>query len=216
MAKSIWWVVVQQGKLPDFYALCYVDWLNLNLRGAAGFINGSLASCWSEFFVVTCWMLWKHRCSTIIDVNNAFRGDFLSCCVRLTREYVAEFNKPHVTVSQTSEVTSRWQKLSLGWIKANSDGVVRGIDILASAGSVIRDDQGRWVYGYARRLGRCSVLMAELWAAHDILLAAWDLGFHQVQMETDNLDVARILQGSSDALAACSLVDVILMILARQ
>ncbi|KAK8517270.1 hypothetical protein V6N12_032466 [Hibiscus sabdariffa] len=41
-------------------------------------------------------------------------------------------------------------------------------------------------------------------------------GFRQVQLETDNLDVARILQGSSDALVGCSLVDAILMILARQ
>ncbi|KAK8565474.1 hypothetical protein V6N12_059036 [Hibiscus sabdariffa] len=81
---------------------------------------------------------------------------------------------------------------------------------------VIRDDQGRWIYVYARRFGHCLVLMAELWAAHDILLVAWDLGFRQVQMETDNLEVARILQGSSDALVSCSLMDVIFMILARQ
>ncbi|KAK8993299.1 hypothetical protein V6N11_033400 [Hibiscus sabdariffa] len=67
---------------------------------------------------------------------------------------------------------------------------VRGIDSLASAGGVFCDDHGRWVYGYAHRLGRHSVLMAELWAAHDILLAAWDLGFRHVQMETNNLDVA--------------------------
>ncbi|KAL4311985.1 hypothetical protein GQ457_01G055600 [Hibiscus cannabinus] len=60
LAKSIWWVVIQYGKL-----------------------------------------------STIVDVNYAFRGDFLSCCVRITREYVAEFNEPHATVSRTSEVTSR-------------------------------------------------------------------------------------------------------------
>ncbi|KAK8601238.1 hypothetical protein V6N12_051079 [Hibiscus sabdariffa] len=37
-----------------------------------------------------------------------------------------------------------------------------------------------------------------------------------VKMETDNLDVARILLGSSDALASCSLVDAILMVLARK
>ncbi|KAK8580154.1 hypothetical protein V6N12_070438 [Hibiscus sabdariffa] len=98
-------------------------------------------------------MLWKHRCSTIMDVNYAFR---------------------------TSEVTSRSQKPSLDWIKANFDGAVGGIDSLVSAGGVIHDDQGRWVYGYARRLGRCSGLMVELWTAHDILLAVWDLGFRQV------------------------------------
>ncbi|KAK8973658.1 hypothetical protein V6N11_044630 [Hibiscus sabdariffa] len=91
---------------------------------------------------------------------------FLSCSVRLTREYVAEFNKSHVAVSRTSEETSHWRNPPLVRIKANSDDAVRG--------------------------------------------------FRQVQLETDNLDVARILQGSSDALVGCSLVDAILMILARQ
>ncbi|KAK8579031.1 hypothetical protein V6N12_069366 [Hibiscus sabdariffa] len=60
----------------------------------------------------------------------------------------------------------------VGWIKANFDGVVRGFDSLAAVGGVLRDAQGSWIYGYARRIGRCSVLMAELWATNDILFAA--------------------------------------------
>ncbi|KAK8529368.1 hypothetical protein V6N12_060150 [Hibiscus sabdariffa] len=56
---------------------------------------------------------------------------------------------------------------------------------LAAAGGVIRDDQGGWIYGCACHIGRCYVLMAELWATHDILLAAWNLGFHRIQFETD-------------------------------
>ncbi|KAK8633689.1 hypothetical protein V6N13_014528 [Hibiscus sabdariffa] len=57
--------------------------------------------------------------------------------------------------------------------------------------------------------------MAELWAARDILLAAWDLGFRQVLFETDNAEVALIFQGHYDALGGCTLVDSILLLLAR-
>ncbi|KAK8530105.1 hypothetical protein V6N12_060861 [Hibiscus sabdariffa] len=108
-----------------------------------------------------------------------------------------------------------WQKLLVDWVKANSDGTVCGSDSLAIAGGVIRDDQGGWIYGCARHIGRCYVLMAELWATHDILLAAWNLGFRRIQFETDNLEVAQILQGRSDALIGCSLVDTIRLLLTR-
>ncbi|KAK8542577.1 hypothetical protein V6N12_015170 [Hibiscus sabdariffa] len=53
----------------------------------------------------------------------------------------------------------------------------------------------------------------QLWTAHDILLAAWNLGFCRIQFKTDNLEVVRILQGWSDALAGCSSVDTIRLFL---
>ncbi|KAK8524956.1 hypothetical protein V6N12_029807 [Hibiscus sabdariffa] len=57
--------------------------------------------------------------------------------------------------------------------------------------------------------------MAELWAAHDILFAVWNLGFRRVQFEMDNLEVAWILEGQSDALVGCSLVETIHLLLTR-
>ncbi|KAK8491672.1 hypothetical protein V6N11_050107 [Hibiscus sabdariffa] len=142
-------------------------------------------------------------------------GDFLLCCERLAREYVAEFHRLHFSVSRTSRAISHWTKPPIGWIKANSDGAVRTSDSWAAAGGVIRDAYGCWIYGCTRSIGCCSVLMSELWAAHDILIAAWDMDFRQVQFETDNSEVALILQGCSVALSGCSLVDSILLLLAH-
>ncbi|KAK8676696.1 hypothetical protein V6N13_142266 [Hibiscus sabdariffa] len=71
--------------VAGLFAMSYRDWLNLNLHGALGYVCDSLASCWVEFFTTTCWMLWKHRCSLIMDETYVFRGDFLLCCERVAR-----------------------------------------------------------------------------------------------------------------------------------
>ncbi|KAK9037092.1 hypothetical protein V6N11_022014 [Hibiscus sabdariffa] len=143
-----------------------------------------------------------------MDVNYVFRCDFLLFCERLAREFVAKFHRSHLSVSQTSRAIYHWTKPLIGWIKASSDGVVCTSDSWAAVGGVICDAYGCWIYGCARSIGRCSVLMSELWVAHDI-------GFCHVQFETDNSEVALILQGCSIALSGCSLVDSILLLLAR-
>ncbi|KAK8476595.1 hypothetical protein V6N11_068430 [Hibiscus sabdariffa] len=111
--------------LQDYCAMSYEDWLVLSLHGASGFICNSLATCWVEFFMVTCWMLWKHRCSLIMDENYVFRGDFLLCCERLAKEYMTKCNKSHMVANQFTCANFCWQKPLVDWVKANSDGVVR-------------------------------------------------------------------------------------------
>ncbi|KAK9005811.1 hypothetical protein V6N11_043231 [Hibiscus sabdariffa] len=71
-----------------------------------------------------------------------FEGDFLLCCERLAREYVAEFNKPNMAVSRTTRAISHWTKPPVDWVKGNSVADVRSSDSLAAAGGVIRDAHG--------------------------------------------------------------------------
>ncbi|KAL4375980.1 hypothetical protein GQ457_02G042970 [Hibiscus cannabinus] len=56
------------------------------------------------------------------------------------------------------------------------------------------------------QLGSCSVLMDELWAAHDALVYAWRLGFCQIDFELDNKTVVHILCGDSDALTGNTII----------
>lgn len=51
-------------------------------------------------------------------------------------------------------------------------------------GGLIRDDCGKWVRGYARKVGFCSVLEAELWGIVEGLRLAWNLGFRRVEVES--------------------------------
>ena len=48
------------------------------------------------------------------------------------------------------------------WIKLNVDGCSKGNQGLAGAGGVIRDHMGSWIGGFARNIGICSSVTAEL------------------------------------------------------
>ncbi|KAL4377558.1 hypothetical protein GQ457_02G015650 [Hibiscus cannabinus] len=74
---------------------------------------------------------------------------------------------------------------------------------------IFRDDSGAWFSGFTRRIGRCSVLLTELWAVHDELRHAWELEFRNFVLETDNKEVANICNGSSHTLARSILVSAI-------
>ncbi|KAK5847121.1 hypothetical protein PVK06_003423 [Gossypium arboreum] len=53
------------------------------------------------------------------------------------------------------------------WICIRSDGVVKVNTGSASAGGVMRDQNGDWILGFNRKVGNCSVYEAELWGILD-------------------------------------------------
>ncbi|EEF38773.1 conserved hypothetical protein [Ricinus communis] len=65
---------------------------------------------------------------------------------------------------------------SLGRVKVNIDGSVKLINGLASAGGLIRNTEGSWLFGFTHKLGSCSPLGAEFWGVLDGLRLAWDKG----------------------------------------
>ncbi|KAL4318363.1 hypothetical protein GQ457_18G022390 [Hibiscus cannabinus] len=109
-----------------------------------------------------------------------------------------------------------WTRPRTGWIKANVDASVSMVDRSAGAGGVLRDDSGAWISGYARYVGRCDALLAELWAIHDGLLLAWDLGFRFVELESDCLEAVRIICSRSNVLSTSALVGAIASLLSRE
>lgn len=55
-----------------------------------------------------------------------------------------------------------WEKPCSGWFKLNTDGSSLGNPGLAGGGGLIRDENGDWVVGFARKIGIASSFMAEL------------------------------------------------------
>ncbi|KAK8549059.1 hypothetical protein V6N12_061957 [Hibiscus sabdariffa] len=102
-----------------------------------------------------------------------------------------------------------------GWMKANCDGAVNLNDGSAIIRGVIRNEQRVWQIGFSRSVGRCTSLTVELWATHDILNHAWQLGYRKIELETDNLEVVKIITRSSNILANTLLVDDILKLISR-
>ncbi|KAK8531780.1 hypothetical protein V6N12_053243 [Hibiscus sabdariffa] len=101
---------------------------------------------------------------------------------------------------------SGWLRPEKGWVKGNIDGVVDLHTNSASCGGVLRDSNDDWCMGFYRSLGRCFVIMAEMWVVHDMLKQVWSLRYQRVEVETDNSEVHEIISSKSMTLHGNSVV----------
>ena len=60
----------------------------------------------------------------------------------------------------------RWEKPRAGWLTLNTDGSA-GSNSGPGGGGLLRDENGNWVKGFARKIGNTSSYLAELWALRD-------------------------------------------------
>ncbi|KAG8473137.1 hypothetical protein CXB51_035140 [Gossypium anomalum] len=58
---------------------------------------------------------------------------------------------------------------------------------------VVRDQEGNWILGYTHYLGRFSPLETELWGILDGILISLSKGYKKVKLQTDDIEVVRIL-----------------------
>ncbi|KAE8727763.1 Coatomer subunit zeta-2 [Hibiscus syriacus] len=83
----------------------------------------------------------------------------------------------------------------------NGECVRRHLD--ANAWSKIYDNaleavdhilQGRWILGFSKSIGCCTIMEAKLWGVYEGLNVAWNLGVQKVILETYSLEVTNMLQ----------------------
>ncbi|KAE8707641.1 hypothetical protein F3Y22_tig00110378pilonHSYRG00042 [Hibiscus syriacus] len=75
----------------------------------------------------------------------------------------------------------------------NTDGARDPKDGYRSCGGVARNDKGEWFTGFARAVGTCTVLEAELWGVLEGLSHAWNLDARQVIIELDNMEACKLV-----------------------
>ena len=56
---------------------------------------------------------------------------------------------------------------------------------------------GSWIGGFARNIGICSSVTAELWAIYVGLHMTWDKGFRKVVLESDSRVVVGLINGDT-------------------
>lgn len=78
-----------------------------------------------------------------------------------------------------------WEKPNTGWMKLNMDGSSIGNLGMAGGGGVIRDEEGNWVIGYARKIGSANSFQAELWTLRDVLFMCLQPHSQAVIIEMD-------------------------------
>ncbi|KAE8698724.1 hypothetical protein F3Y22_tig00110597pilonHSYRG00708 [Hibiscus syriacus] len=90
----------------------------------------------------------------------------------------------------------QWRPPDVGVLRINIDGSVNSSTNEAADRGLIGDSEGRWITGFVRNIGRCSILHAELWAIMDGLSLAWESGARSFEIEVDSSEAVRILNCS--------------------
>lgn len=151
--EGIWTRLVPQRQRSSFFAKSLLDWVYENL-GDDRIQGGSM---WATLFAMATWWGWKWRCGNVFGVNGKCRDR-----VRFVRELAEEVTKAHksawgrVTGGVTVTRMIAWKPPAPDWFKVNMDGASRGNPGLATAGGVIRNEEGAWCGGFAVNLGICS------------------------------------------------------------
>lgn len=81
----------------------------------------------------------------------------------------------------------RWERLSNGWLKLNTDEwvIVREPQACRWGGGVLRNEHGNWVIGFSRKIGIITSYLAELWALRDGLNICLSKNLLDVEVELD-------------------------------
>ncbi|KAL4368559.1 hypothetical protein GQ457_05G007400 [Hibiscus cannabinus] len=201
VARSLWSRVLTEDQYETFTQLSGEEWIRVNLFAP---ITVTTRQDWPQVFAIFCWLLWKNRCCRIMGSDYMHYEELLARGNRLLDECIRTFSG-----SRNSERRGPlliWKRPASGWIKVNVDAAVNVLDQRAVVGGVYRDSDGEWRYGFSRNIGRCSVVLAELWAILEAIRRAWEKGYRFVVLESDCADAVRMILGNSEVFVGHSLV----------
>ncbi|KAK8492831.1 hypothetical protein V6N12_009713 [Hibiscus sabdariffa] len=179
VATSIWRRVRIGSSYANFMALPFV---NIRNQGDRVFPGRN----WDVLFPTICWQLWKRWCNVLLDANYNEVEDLLVKSFRLADEFAVELAGSNV---RSAPFQSR--RPNRGWFKVNADGAHNIHNGNTAAGGVIRDDHGFWVVGFSKSLGV---------NGRDLL------GISRPELETDNVEVERILNGTTETFMGNAIV----------
>ncbi|KAE8696066.1 hypothetical protein F3Y22_tig00110677pilonHSYRG00095 [Hibiscus syriacus] len=105
------------------------------------------------------------------DINHVFRG-----CPRTVDDNRVLWHRPRV-----------------GWVKLNTDSGQSPSDGFATCGGVLWDCHQRWLMGFYKYIGICSIMEVELWGLY-WLSCVCKRGFRHVEAELDCQQAFQLLQ----------------------
>jgi ribonuclease HI len=112
-----------------------------------------------------------------------------------TVEDIVKYTQHPLNIHQSNTVFIGWKSPQDGWIKLNCDGAYKDSLGLAGCGGLFRNSEGRWIKGYARKIGTCDALSAEMWGMYLRMQLAWRYGFHQLHVESDSKTLVDMITG---------------------
>ena len=106
---------------------------------------------------------------------------------------------PQKSIMTHNIIQVRWNLLSPGWFKLNTDRSTLGCPSHASGGGLIRDDHGRLVKGFLRKIGKVNSIKAELCAIRDGLIFCNQLIIQNLYIELDTKAVISLLTSKNNS-----------------
>ncbi|GMI95587.1 hypothetical protein HRI_003228000 [Hibiscus trionum] len=79
-----------------------------------------------------------------------------------------------------------WSPPSAQWVALNPNGAAYLSTRFASIGGLIRNNYGTWLLGFNRGIRVTDAFQVELWAIHEGLHLAWNLGFEFIKVQFDS------------------------------
>ncbi|EEF32082.1 nuclease, putative [Ricinus communis] len=127
--------------------------------------------------------------------------------------YVYGHPQPYVFKNDSGKVLKMvgWIPPPQGWFKINTDGTWKKSSGIATAAGLFRNCNGQWCGGFAIKLRDCySAFVAELFGILNGLNIAWNAGFRNIILETDNKTSVDKIYGDSDTKRMGDLEDLLI------
>ncbi|GLT55828.1 hypothetical protein SLA2020_289160 [Shorea laevis] len=139
------------------------------------------------------WNIWLQRNKKLYS-SNVFE---LNCIISIIRDKVFEFHStsplPSPKNIQKESTLVCWERPLEGYFKLNTKRSAHGNPGLTSTGGVIRDHLGRWIVGFACKIGCASRLHTKLWGIREGLLLAYQRNIQNFIVEIDALVATQLL-----------------------
>ncbi|XP_019163505.1 PREDICTED: uncharacterized protein LOC109159849 [Ipomoea nil] len=168
-------------------------WIEQKCAGGVGY---SPNLKWRSLFPYVLWNIWKAR-------NNVTFNNQITPSPVIIKRACSEASEASQSLASrkgplpASQIWVHWSPPQSGFIKLNSDGARKALSGLASAGGILRDQQGNWLAGFITKIGVTNSFIAELWGIREGLRLAKNRGYDKLIAETDSLSTTQVLHNSS-------------------
>ncbi|CAJ2669285.1 unnamed protein product [Trifolium pratense] len=191
-ATQIWIRLVASNHITNFFSLSLScrDWIFDNISGAHN-------KDWQTIFMVTCWYLWMWRNKSIFEEGFRRPSNPTHVIFKMVTE-IDRCKQAHVNgrPQQKDTIFIGWKQPQEGWIKLNCDGAHKSSINLSGCGGLLRDSYGNCLSSFARKIGSCDALHAEMWGMYIGMNLARRQGITHLQVESDSKMLVDMVTGN--------------------
>ncbi|KAF7823244.1 ribonuclease H [Senna tora] len=170
---NYWKTVVNPSLWNKFFNMGTKDWIQFNLS-----VVRNHAANWESKFATSCWLIWKQRNESVFNNKRLHSMDLMPIIEAQTREMLTAMcleQRDDQCLTHTN--SNRWEAPDDGWINFNTDGSHKIDTNQIACGGVARNQSGKWIVGFNKRIGKGNALSAEIWGIWFALQIAWEHKF---------------------------------------